>query len=66
MYPKRTNRINRGFPFGSAVKNPPATQEVWVQSLGWEDPQEKDTATHSSPFTWEVLQTEEPGGLQSI
>ena len=29
------------------VKNPPAVQEMWVQSLGWEDPLEKETATHS-------------------
>ena len=40
-----------GFPHGSAVKNPPAmqeTQETRVQSLGWEDPLEEGTATHSS------------------
>ena len=41
-------------------------EEAWVQPLGQEDPQEKDTATHSNPLVWEVLQTEEPGGLQSI
>ena len=37
-----------GFPCGSAVKNPPAMQETWVRSLGWEDPLEKGEATHSS------------------
>ena len=37
-----------GFPFGSVVKNVPAMQETWIQSLGQEDPQEKEMATHSS------------------
>ena len=40
-------------------------QETWVQSLGWEDPLEKEMATHSI-VAWEIPQTEEPGGLQSI
>ena len=34
------------------VKNPPATHETWVQSLGWEDPLEKGKATHSSTLAW--------------
>ena len=34
------------------VKNPPAVQETWVQSLGWEDPLEKGKATHSSILAW--------------
>ena len=46
------------------VKNPPARQENWVQSLGWEDPLEKKMATHSSILTWETPWTEEPGELQ--
>ena len=37
------------------VKNPPAMWETWVQSLGWEDPLEKETATHSSIFAWRNL-----------
>ena len=37
-----------GFPAGQTVKNLPAVQQTWVQSLGWEDPLEKETATHSS------------------
>ena len=37
-----------GFPGGSVVKNPPAKQELWVQSLGWEDPSEMEMAAHSS------------------
>ena len=36
------------------VKNPPATQEIWVQSLGWEDALEKEKATHSSILTWRI------------
>ena len=41
-------------------------QKMWVQSLGWEDPLEKEMATHSSILLWEIPQTEESGGLQSI
>ena len=42
------------------------TQGMQVQSLGWEDPFEKEIATHSSLLAWEIPWTEEPGGLQSI
>ena len=49
-----------------AVKNPPAIQEIWVQSLSQEDPLEKGMATHSSILAWRIQWTEEPGGLQSI
>ena len=48
------------------VKNPPAMRETQVRSLGWENPLEKEMATHSSIFAWEIPQTEEPGGLQSM
>ena len=48
------------------VKNLPAVWETWVQSLGWEDPLEKDTATHSSILAWRIPWTEETGGLQSM
>ena len=48
------------------VKNPPATQETQVQSLGQEDPLEKEIATHSSILAWRIPWTEEPGGLQSM
>ena len=41
-------------------------QETWVRSLSWEDPLEKEMATHSSIPAWEIPWTEEPGGLQSI
>ena len=39
------------------VKNPPAMQETWVQFLGWEDPLEKEKATHSSLLAWRIPQT---------
>ena len=48
------------------VKNPPAIQETKVRSLGWEDPLEKEMATHSSILAWRIPWTEEPGGLQSV
>ena len=48
------------------VKNPPARWETWVWSLGWEDPLEKGTATHSSILAWKIPWTERPGGLQSM
>ena len=47
------------------VKNPPATQETWVRSLGRKDPLEKGIATYSSILAWEIPWTEELGGLQS-
>ena len=49
-----------------SIKNPPAMQEAGVQSLGQEDPLEKEVATHSSILAWEIPWTEEPGGLQSM
>ena len=55
-----------GFPGGSVVKNLPAMQETQVQSLGWEDPLEKEMATYSSIIAWRIPWTEEPGGLQSM
>ena len=45
------------------IKNPPAMQETWVQSRGWEDPLEKGMATHSNILAWRIPWTEEPGGL---
>ena len=46
------------------VKNPPAMQETWVQSLGWEDPLEKEKAIHSSSLAWRIPWTEESTGLK--
>ena len=48
------------------VKNLPARQETWVQSLYWEDPLKKEMVTHSSIIAWEIPWTEEPGKLQSM
>ena len=45
------------------VKNPPAMQETPVQSLGWEDPLEKEMATQSSILVWKIPWIEEPDGL---
>jgi len=44
----------------------PAVQETQVQSLGWEDPLEKEMATHSSILAWKISWTQEAGGLQSM
>ena len=49
-----------------SVKNLPAVQETQVQSLGQEDPLEKETATQSSILAWKISWTEEPVGLQSM
>ena len=48
------------------VKNLPAMQETWIQSLGQKDPLEKGMATHSRILTWRTRWTEELGGLQSM
>ena len=48
------------------VKHLPAMQETWVQSLGQEDPLEKDMATHSNILAWRIPWTEEPSRLQSM
>ena len=48
------------------IKHLPAIQETWVQSLGWEDPLEKEMAAHSSALAWRVPWTEKPGRLQSM
>ena len=47
------------------LKRLPARREIRVQSLGWEDPLEKEMATHSSILAWRIPWTEEPGRLQS-
>ena len=48
------------------VKNLPAMQETWVQSLGLGDPLEKGMATHSSILAWKIPWTEKPGELHSM
>ena len=57
---------NRGFPGGSAIKNPPANAGgvgSIIQSMGQGDPLETEMATHSSILIWEIPWTEETGGL---
>ena len=49
----------KGLPGGSVVKNLPAMQDTWVQSLSQEDPLEEEMATHSSILAWEITWTEE-------
>ena len=59
--------LNVSSPGGSdLVKNLPTMWETRVQSLGQEDPLEKEMATHSSVLTWRIPRTEEPGGLSSM
>jgi len=58
-----------GFPGGTVVKNPPATQqmkETWFPSLGWEDIWENEMATHSSILAWKIPWRGEPGRLESM
>ena len=55
---RKTNTSSRIYPRASLVvqlvKNPPAMQETWARSLGWEDPLEKGKATHSSILAWRI------------
>ena len=48
------------------VKCLPAVQETWVRYLGWEDPLEKEMATHSSTLAWKIPWMEEPSRLRSM
>ena len=66
--PQLTNMFKpiESFPDSSVLKNPPTmqeTQEIWVQSLGQEDPMQYIVATHSSIIAWEIPWIEEPGRL---
>ena len=63
---KRILLITESFLVAQMVKCLPAMWETQVRSLGWEDLQEKETATHSSTLTWRIPRTEEPGRLQSM
>ena len=57
-------KFNKGASLlAQIIKNPPAMQETWVQSLSWEDPLEKE---YSCIPTWRIPWTEEPGRLQSM
>ena len=59
----RERERDLGFPSGSVVKNLPEMQEMWVQSLCWEESLEKEIATPSSILAWRIPWTEEPGEL---
>ena len=52
-----------GFPGGSVVNNLPAMQEMWVRSLGWEDPLEEEMSTHSSILDRKIPPPDETHGL---
>ena len=52
--------------WAQTVENLPAMWETQIQFLGWEEPLEKGTATHSSILVWEIPWTEEPGGVYSM
>ena len=60
------SKPTEGFLVTQSVKNVPTVQEIRVQSLGLEDPLEKEMATHSSTLAWKIPWTEEPGGLQTM
>ena len=62
----KAREYGRGIQGGAVVKNPPAMHEIWVKSLGQEDPLEKEMSIHSSILAWRIPWTEEPGGLQSM
>ena len=63
-YPHK--KINSYSLVAHMLKNLPTVWETQVQSLSWEDPLEKERATHSSILAWEIPWTEEPGELQSM
>ena len=58
--------MDRASLVAQMVKNLPAMQEIWVQSLGWEDSLEKEITIHSGILVWRIPWTEKPGGLQSM
>ena len=59
-------KITKTSLLAQMIRSLPAMQETWVRSLGWEDPLEKEIATHSSILAWKIPWTEEPGRLQSM
>ena len=60
------SRLVMGFPCSSVGKESACSAGDLGSSLGWEDPLEKEMATHSSILVWKISWTEEPGGLQSM
>ena len=63
---KTTELVNWAPLVAQLVKNPPAMQETWVRSLGWEDSMEKGMVTHSSILAWRIPCAQKPGGLQAM
>ena len=61
-----TFNLNAASLVAQKVKHLPAMRETRVQSLGWEDPQEKEMATHSGTLAWKIPWTEKPGRLWSM
>ena len=55
--------LPKGFLVAQMVKNPPVNVGMWVGSMGWEEPLEKEMATHSSILVWKIPWTEKLGGL---
>ena len=65
-FSKRVLTLHQASLVTQTVKHLPTMRETWVWSLRWEDPLEKEMATHSSIHAWEIPWTKEPGGLQSM
>ena len=63
---KNVNSLALSFLVAQRLKHLPAMRETWVRSLGWEDPLEKEMATHSSVLAWKIPWMEEPGRLPSM
>ena len=63
---RANNHVQWGFLGSSDDKASACNAETWVRSLGWEDPLEKEMATHSSTLAWKIPWTEEPRRLQSL
>ena len=74
FYSKLVNHLLDGVKIGrkkasliaEMVKNPPAMQDIWIQSVCWKDILEKEGATHTSILAWQIPWTEAPGGIQSM
>ena len=59
-------KFRRSSLVAQMVKRPPTMRETWVRSLGWEDPLEKEMATHSSILAWRIPWTEDPHRLHGV
>ena len=61
-----TTIFKTNFPVAQTVKNLPSVQETWIQTLGWEDPLEKEKATHSCVLAWRIPWTISAMGSQRV